>query len=203
MQGDILDSKNKNFITSVEGGVPQGSTIGPLFINILLNDLKEAAFSGLPGEFNRNSKLGGTNVSNHCLSYADDIVFIYNVGVLENILENIKNFLKSLGLRLNERKTKIIKLCNKKLFFDHLGFRFLYVPIAKLKLGGLLQKQSQLAKKQGTKEPGKLLITIAPSALTAIKKKLKLTIRASYNLSVPQLIDKLNPIIRGFGNYFN
>ena len=203
LQDDIFKCGSKEFIVSSERGVSQGSTIGPLFTNIILNNLKSAAFSDFPKKLNRDKNLGKTNVSNHCLTYAGDVVIIFNVGKLSSILSNIANFLNSLGLEINKEKTKVIRLSKKKLHFDYLGFRFLYVPIKKLRLGSLVQQHSNLHAKKGSNEPGKMLMTVSPASLTSIKDKLKSIIRSSYNFSVPQLIDKLNPIIRRFGDYFN
>lgn len=193
--------KIKSFIRTFDTGIFQyRNIIGPLFLNILLNGLKEAAFLGLPKNLNRN--FSSVDIVNHCITFADNIALVFNVSFLNNVIFNIKRFLGSIGLELNKEKTRILRLKKKKIYFDYLGFRIYYISVPKLRLGSLIQNYKILHKKE-IKEPGKILVTISPISFINIKKYIKSVIKLSYNFSVSQLIDKLNFIIRGFGNYFN
>lgn len=176
--------------------------MGPLFCNLVLNGLKAAAFKGIPKSFKRLSPTEGRSVRNNCVVYGDDVVLIFNEGDRDTILKNVSLFLKERSLELSLKKTKIFKFGEQSFNFDYLGFVFTYVPKTKLKLGSLVSRSDSLAIKKANKNSGSILVSISRQAMNNHKAKLKTLIRSSYNLSVPQLITKLNPIILGFSNYF-
>ena len=84
-----------------------------------------------------------------------------------------------------------------------MGFSFHYIPTKSLKIGTLIKSYDTLNTKLDTKELGKFMIYVSMSNLKEHKNKIKLLIRKNYNKSVPQLIDILNPIIKGFSNYYS
>jgi len=198
----IWDNQNSTYIPNISG-VPQGSVIGPLFSNIVLLGLYERAYEGLPRAFKRTSSRGGINVHNYMVAYCDDVVFVFNYGDTQQIMLNIKAYLAERSLQVSDEKTKIFNFSIKREFFTFLGYRFDYVPVALLRRGTLISRGDALSAKRLTKEPGKVLVSIDKAVFDAHKTKLKVLIRGSYNLSVPQLIDLLNPIIIGFTNYFS
>ena len=199
----IVDSKDQ-VIDYTNSGVSQGSIIRPLFTNVLLNGLKDFVYQGFPKFFKRTSMNSGYQVSNHCITYADDIILIFNCGNLSYIKNKIEIYLSNLGLKLSEEKTKIFTFEGNDVFkFDYLGFTIYLIPIQKIKKGILIQKDKSLYTKRAGIEPFKVFIYPSNENMKKHKDTLKETIRASYNLSPPQLIEKLNPIIRGFSNYYN
>jgi RNA-directed DNA polymerase len=197
ISGNLFNYAYTGDIVSVNRSVSLSSKLGPLFMNILLNGIKDAAYSN--PKHNKNF----VDISNHCLSYVDDIAFIFKVDDLSTVLNNINKFLVSIGLLINKEKMQVLRFKKKKLHFNYLGFCFIYIPNSRLKLGGLVQKYRSLYDKKFSKEFGNLLVTISQEALSNIKIKIKKIIKTSYNLSVSQLIDKLNPILKGFSTYFN
>lgn len=164
--------------------------------------MKAAAFKGIPKSFKRLSPSKGYSVRNNCVVCGDDAVLIFNEGDYNTILQNVILFLKERSLELSLTKTKIFQFGEQSFNFDYLGFRFTYVPKTKLKLGSLVSRSDSLATKKANKNLGSILISISSKAMHNHKVKLKALIRSSYNLSVSQLIIKLNPIILGFSNYF-
>lgn len=185
-------------------GVPQGSIIGPLFTNILLNDLPSYIFKTQPKTFKRTSACTGYKISNHCITYADDILIIFNTSSISEIMNRTREFLDKLGLTINMNKTIVKEFKDGDNFsMNYLGFRYTFIKPHMLHKGTLISKYEDIERKSNSPEIFKILISISDKAMRNHKDKLKRIIRNSYNASVPQLIQNLNPIIIGFSNYFN
>jgi RNA-directed DNA polymerase len=112
----------------------------------------------------------------HMVRYADDFIITgQSRELLENeIKETVADFLKERGLELSEEKTKISNIKD--------GFEFLGFSIRKYK--------------------GKLLTRPSKTAIIGIKEKLRGIFKSSKTAKVGNLIKKLNPIIRGWGNFY-
>jgi len=200
----VFCSESRKYINPTQKGISQGAVFSPLFSNIVLLGFHEAAYKGLPKAFLRVSSTKGYNITAKTIIYADDIVLIFNLNHYETIFSNVVNFLSERGLSLSKQKTKKFRMNTRSAFkFDYLGFVFYYISNKKLKYSNLLSRRKDVSRRKKSKEPGSFLITICKSNLTKHKLLIKRTIRLNYNLSVPQLIVKLNPIIIGFTNYFS
>lgn len=108
--------------------------------------------------------------------YADDFIV---TGASKELLEQkvqpaLTAFLHQRGLKLSEQKTVITHIQE--------GFNF---------LGHTVRKHED-----------KLLITPAKSNLQALQGKIRQTIKSALGLSQEALIRKLNPILRGWANYY-
>jgi len=153
-------------------GVPQGGIISPAIGNMVLDGL-EAIICG-----NTNFKRkNGINF----IRYADDfIVTAKNKEVLEDvIIPKINTFLEPRGVMLSEQKTKVTYIGE--------GFDF---------LGQTIRKYQQ---KDGTL--GKVQIEPSQESVQSIKEKVKAIFKSSGQLTQSVLIDRLNPVLRGWGNY--
>ena len=100
-------------------------------------------------------------------------------GASQALLENevkplVVQFLKERGLALAEEKTRIVHIDQG---FDFLGFSI-------------------------RKYNGKLLIKPAKSSIAAVKDKVRGIFRVGASLPQDALIRRLNPVIRGWGNYY-
>lgn len=154
-------------------GTPQGGVISPLLANLYLHWLDQTW----------ESKGFGTNRIHdaHLVRYADDFVILCAKRP-EFYLGKAKEVLDRLGLTLNEKKTRVINAKEER--FDFLGHRFAV---------------------QGSKRTGDLKTYYypAPKAMKSVKKKIQEVVRKGQHLDLPDLIKKqVNPILRGWGNYF-
>ncbi len=100
--------------TSSTKGTPQGGVISPLLANVALDGFENLGSNQWKRERSRPLIRG--------IRYADDAVFICKPGAdTKRLREDIDEFLKSRGLRINETKTKVSKATDG---FDFLGWRF-------------------------------------------------------------------------------
>jgi RNA-directed DNA polymerase len=112
----------------------------------------------------------------HLVRYADDFII---TGVSRALLEErvkplVVQFLKERGLELAEEKTRIVHIDQG---FDFLGFNV-------------------------RKYQGKLLIKPAASSIAAVKERVRGIIQPGKGLPQGVLIRRLNPVLRGWGNYY-
>lgn len=184
---------NNSWFPSNEG-TPQGGVISPLLANIALH--------GMEIEIKKYARtLKGSKKDNEdslsLIRYADDFVIIHKD--LEIVLQCkiiIESWLKDIGLELKPSKTKISHTLNEymgNVGFDFLGFNIRQYPVGKCHSG-----KSSHRKLLGFKT------IIKPS-----KNKVKLHIKKIADIlrshkSAPQsaVIKQLNPVIKGWSNYY-
>jgi len=112
----------------------------------------------------------------NAVRYADDFIITGASPTLlaEEVKPLVQQFLTERGLELSEAKTRIVHIDEG---FDFLGFN-------------LRQRH------------GKLLITPAKSSIAAVKEKVRAILKTGSNLPQDVLTHRLNPVIRGWGNYY-
>lgn len=153
-------------------GTPQGGVISPLLANLYLHWLDRTWES---------KGYGGREHDAHLVRYCDDFVILCRQRP-EEYLANAKAVLDRLGLTLNEQKTRIVNV--KEAPFDFLGHRFAVQP---------------------SKRTGELKTYYYPSpkAMKSVKKKIRGLARTGQHFDLPVLIaSRVNPLLRGWGNYF-
>lgn len=156
-------------------GTPQGGIISPALANCALDGLERLLKEKFPTN-SRLSSLGGKLPCVNFIRYADDFIV---TGRTKELLEGeikplVEQFLQKRGLELSPAKTVITHV--------EQGFDFLGQNVRKYPKGKLLIK------------PSKKNIKIF---LEGIRK----TIKAALGMSAAELIDWLNPKIRGWANY--
>jgi RNA-directed DNA polymerase len=123
--------------------------------------------------------------------YADDFVVMHeNKKVIEDSKLIIAEWLKVRGLELSEEKTKIVHSTEG---FDFLGFNCRHYEN---KTTGY--KARNFANKQGFK----ILIKPSKKSIETHSNKMKEVLRQMKAASQEQIIGKLNPIIKGWANYY-
>jgi len=166
-----------NIFHETDGGVPQGGIISPTIANIVLTGLEPVIKTSVQ----HLKRMWCPKV--HVVRYADDfIVTAKNREIIEKlILPAIQTFLKERGLELNMEKTKIRNISE--------GFDFLGFTISK--------------KPDKRRKTGEIYITIpSDKSIKKMKAKLKSIFLRYKKVSAYVLISELNPILRGWANYF-
>ena len=160
-------------ITETGSGTPQGSPISPLLANIALHRLDQAF-------------QGDRHLTGRLVRYADDFVVVCSTRQqAEDGQRRAAMVLAGLGLRLSPEKTRIVELTRGKQGFDFLGFH--------------------LHKVESWKWRGKWYLQRWPStrAMNSIRARIReLTDRRYSGLPIDAAVDRLNPVLRGWGNYF-
>ena len=162
---------------ATESGTPQGGVISPLLANIALD--------GMERWINQEKKVRrvkeGDRMRNRSVTkygfirYADDFVVTAETKEdIEAILPKIKDWLAKRGLRLNEEKTQIRHLSE--------GFNFLGFNIRSYK--------------------GKCLIKPQKEKVQAKLREIKDWLENHPNVQPGEVIQVLNPILRGWANYY-
>jgi group II intron reverse transcriptase/maturase len=159
-------------------GTPQGGVISPLLSNIYLNVLDV--------QWTRRSAPLGTLVR-----YADDFVVMCRTKrECEGAEARIREILTRLGLELHPDKTRRVDLCDGREGFDFLGCHL------HKRLSGLIWEREH-------KRVYFLHRWPSQRAMKRIRQRVKeMTRRSRCHADIREVIDDLNPVLRGWGNYF-
>jgi RNA-directed DNA polymerase len=176
-------------------GTPQGGVISPLLANIALHGMEERV-----KQYAETLK-GGKQSNRQALSlirYADDFVITHeDVNVIFACQKIIANWLSDIGLELKPSKTKLTHTLNE--YDGNVGFEFLGFHVQQHKVGNYRSASNR----QGNLLGFKTIITPSKPKIKAHLAKITEVID-TYN-TAPQatLISELNPIIRGWSNYYS
>jgi RNA-directed DNA polymerase len=162
--------------TRTLAGTPQGGVISPLLANIYLHGFDEQMQAAGIGELAR---------------YADDFVIMCrSQKQAEAALVLAGDVLGGLGLQLHPGKTKIVDLREGREGFDFLGCHF------RARMSGRLWEQKRIVRYYLHRWPSQ-------KAMKRLREKINhRTARSRVGVDVRVVIDELNPILRGWGNYF-
>lgn len=164
-------------------GTPQGGIISPMLANVALNGL-ESIKTQYPSRITKEGIRYSTKIN--CIRFADDFIFTSeNKKLSEDILEKIKEFLTPRTLSIHQGKTQIINLSKG---FDFLGFR--------------ISKHPRNKNRRNQKGVGKDILVIKPTQKNCVKFKDKVKLILNSTRNPKQLITKVNPVTRGWSNYF-
>ncbi len=164
-----------------KSGTPQGGIISPLLANIALDGMERLfGAENSKGNYTYPSNRRGDNKGLNLIRYADDFVVTApsKERIVSYVLPKLKAFLKERGMELNEAKTKII---HRNDGFDFLGFN-------------IRQYSSRIRN-----------VCLVKPTKKAVKRHLgniKMVISKNKQMKADELISKLNPIIRGWANYY-
>ena len=195
LKAGVVDSK---VLFPTEEGTPQGGVISPLLANIALHGMEEILkeyASKLPGKGSKANKAQAISI----IRYADDFVILHeNLTVIEQCREILVKWLSEMGLELKPSKTRLAHTLNEhqseKPGFDFVGFNVRQHSVGKHNSG---------ITSHGVILGFKTFITPSKKSIKNHYEKISSTIKR--DLPAPQLglIRHLNPIIRGWCNYYS
>jgi RNA-directed DNA polymerase len=169
--------------------------ISPLLANIALHGMEERVMQY--AETLKGSKRDNRDALS-LIRYADDFVIIHeDLNVIKKCQEIIANWLSDMGLELKPSKTKLTHTLNK--IEGNVGFEFLGFHIQQHKVGNYKSANNS----KGIPLGFNTLIT--PSKAKIKTHLVKIAEVIDIHKTAPQaaLISKLNPIIRGWSNYYS
>ena len=166
---------DKHIFHETSEGTPQGGIISPVLANFALDGLERVLKEKYPTGRPLKS-FGGKNPSVNFIRYADDFII---TGRSKELLEGevkplVEQFLRERGLELSPAKTVITHV--------EKGFDFLGQNIRRYPDGELRIKPSQ-------------------KSVRTFLEDVRKTIKAALGSSAADLINQLNPKIRGWANY--
>ena len=192
--------------TATSEGTPQGGTVSPLLSNIalhgMINMIKEYAKTLILRDKNGEKISPSRSVKSLTLiRYADDfLVFHNNLEVIYKCRDLISLWLKDIGLELEPSKTRIAHTLNPNLSEDgKAGFDFLGHHIQQFPIG----VHSSARDAWGNLLRFRTLIIPSKEACKKHQKKIKEVIDKYRHDKQEKLISELNPIIRGWANYYS
>jgi len=194
LKAGVLDN---GVFEETETGTPQGGVISPLLANIALDGMARLIETLFPKK--------GSKTQAVLIRYADDFVVISpSLEIIEQCKTVISEWLKPIGLELKPEKTRVCHTLNPIEYngkteepgFDFLGFNIRQYPVGKYKSGKTGGRGSQLIGHKTHIKPNQKAVKAHTEAIKGVIKKHK---------TAPQsaLISHLNPIIKGWANYYS
>ncbi len=156
-----------------EEGTPQGGVVSPLLLNVALHGMEEVAgVRYRTAGVHAGKTVPGSPV---VVRYADDLVAMCaSREEAEEVKERLAAWLAPRGLAFNEDKTRVVHLDD--------GFSFLGFNVRRYR--------------------GKLLIKPSKAALRRIRERLAAEMKALRGANAKAVLQRLNPIIRGWSAYY-
>ncbi|WP_319423633.1 group II intron reverse transcriptase/maturase [Pleurocapsa sp. FMAR1] len=205
LKSGVID---KRVFTAVTDGTPQGGVVSPLLANVALHGIQRMLEEYAETLNMREDKYPHRTLSKNrkiqtlaFVRYADDFVVIHkSLEVIQKCRELISYWLKDIGLELKPSKTRIAHTLipeyseDGKVGFDFLGYYIRQYPSGRHK-----------SAKNGANQIIGFNTLITPSKQSLIKhqENIKKTIKKHKHASQIDLINDLNPIIRGWCNYYS
>jgi RNA-directed DNA polymerase len=163
----------KGWFTPTEEGTPQGGVISPVLLNVALHGMEEAAGAI---QYSTGSWAGwSVRGAPVLVRYADDLVAMcVSREQAEQVKARLATWLAPRGLAFNEDKTRIVTLDD--------GHDFLGFTVRRFR--------------------AKLLIKPSTTAVRRIRERLTAEMRALRGANADAVLQRLNPIIRGWSAYY-
>ena len=200
---------DKGILEETDSGTPQGGVISPLLANIALHGMIKDTENHFPRTKRKEDGSLHREYKPNIIRYADDFVVLHeDYDVILQCKTLIAQWLEKVGLELKPEKTSIrhtlksIEHDGKTIDpgFDFLGFNIRSYPVGKHHSGktGGNSKWGIESKAIGFKT----LIKPSKKKILAHHEAIKEVVKANKKAPQEVLIARLNPIIRGWCNYY-
>ena len=177
---DVMALLKKILKSSGSMGVPQGGIISPMLSNLYLNEVDRMLEKAV--EVTRRGRYKYVEYAR----FADDLVVLVDSqygppGLLGQVNRRLREEFARLGVEVNEEKSRCVDLRNGE-SFGFLGFDFRRIRA----------------------RSGKWRVQLTPKMKkrTALLRKLKDVFRRYRSQPVGRVVEIINPILRGWVNYF-
>ena len=201
LKAGVIDDRQ---LVPTSEGTPQGGVISPLLANIALHGMEERIKTFV--ETCDQKRMDGRQLpkwnkrdSISLIRYADDFVILHeDLTVVQGCRDIISEWLTGMGLELKTSKTKLTHTLegygDEKPGFNFLGFNIRQHPVGKYTTG-----KNTKGKSLGFKT------IITPSKEKCKEHYQQISDVIDSHKASPQsaLIGRLNPIIKGWGNYYS
>jgi RNA-directed DNA polymerase len=192
LKAGVLDGDT---LFPTEQGTPQGGVLSPLLANVALHGLETVVQQAFPKTRTVNGKV--VEWTPTVVRYADDFVVCHrDLGVIQRCQELIQQWLRGMGLELKPSKTRVghtLHEHNGRAGLDFLGFSIRQYRVGKYRTG-----------KDTRGRPLGFRTLTRPSKDKVVLHQRRLTEIIRRHRAAPQeaLIRHLNPVIKGWCNYY-
>jgi len=167
-------SYGKGQLFPTKRGTPQGGVVSPVLSNILLTP------------FDREMRRRGYQLTR----YADDwVVTCKSAAEARSVVDAARRILKQLGVELHPQKTRIVHVQHG---FEFLGY--------KIKRGKKLQLPESKIRSQA--RSGALYAYPREKSIQRFQDQVRQRTKRRVPLHTKELIAELNPLLRGWGEYY-
>lgn len=178
---DVLRLLKQLLKTSGKQGLSQGDPLSPLISNVYLNAIDE-----MLEKAKQTTQTNGYENLEY-VRFADDLVILVNphkknIWLVPAIVKRLREELDKLGLTLNENKTKIVDFNDPNNSFHFLGFDYRRCQTKSGKAG--------------------IMKTPRRQARIKLQGKIKQVFKTKRGRPVKEVVEVINPILRGWVNYF-
>ncbi|HEY9638189.1 MAG TPA: group II intron reverse transcriptase/maturase [Coleofasciculaceae cyanobacterium] len=197
LKAGVMD--NMQYFDTSEG-TPQGGVISPLLANVALHGLEQWIKQAFPRRGYRKEGKYYTFSAPEVIRYADDFVILHeDISTVIRCRETVSEWLKGMGLELKPSKTRIAHTLRQyeqeKPGFEFLGFNIRQYPAGKYQSGKTTKGERLLG--------FKTIITPSKDKQKVHHQQVAKIIEAHKSAPQAALIKRLNPVIRGWANYYS
>ena len=188
LKSGVMD---KGVFSDTKEGTPQGGVISPLLANIALHGF-ENYITGF--------KQKGCQYKATLVRYADDFVILHESEEFITLLrQKADEWLKSMGLELKPSKTRMCHTCEG---FNFLGFNVRQYPVGAYRAATVSKGNQYSPSKEVINLGFTTLIKPTKEAVKRHLDKIGQIIDKHHNAPQEAMINRLNPVIKGWCNYY-